>query len=133
MGCLIVDVMSPAIAIVLISVIALGLLLFEAKVIYPILSLAILIIITIAHATLNGKLSYAPIFDFPGMHNSPYTNQNKAISITTSFGVTVVCHEQSMRQAIKQADDAMYQAKRLGRNLIVLSDETEGVVAIPAG
>ena len=38
-----------------------------------------------------------------------------------------------MRQAIKQADDAMYQAKRLGRNLIVLSDETEGVVAIPAG
>lgn len=54
-GCLIVDVMSPATAIVLISVIALGLLLFEAKVIYPILSLAIHIIITIAHATLNGK------------------------------------------------------------------------------
>ena len=47
--------MSPATAIVLISVIALGLLLFEAKVIYPILSLAIHIIITIAHATLNGK------------------------------------------------------------------------------
>jgi diguanylate cyclase (GGDEF)-like protein len=284
----IVGVMSPATAIVLISVIALGLLMFEAKVIYPILSVAILIIITIAHATLNGKLSYAPIFDFPGMHNSPYTNQfwclsmlyfglpvvticfamfslflhqwrhreasfrslslidpltkihnrrninqqlvhiahkleqqkqlcygiiildldhfkrindeyghlvgdevltevaaslqsnlrqtdilgryggeefiilakhadkniimqlakrcqrsiqqlsirtdqNKTINITASFGVTVVCHEQSMRQAIKQADDAMYQAKRLGRNLIVLSDETEGVVAIPAG
>ena len=129
----IVGVMSPATAIVLISVIALGLLLFEAKVIYPILSLAILIIITIAHATLNGKLSYAPIFDFPGMHNSPYTNQNKAISITASFGVPVVCHEQSMRQAIKQADDAMYQAKRLGRNLIVLSDQTEGAVAIPVG
>lgn len=284
----IVGVMSPATAIVLISVIALKLLLFEAKVIYPILSLAILIIITIAHATLNGKLSYAPIFDFPGMHNSPYTNQfwclsmlfiglpvviicfamfsiflhqwrhreasfrslslidpltkiynrrninqqlieithkleqqkqlcygiiildldhfkrindeyghlvgdevlievaaalqsnvrqtdilgryggeefiilakdadkniimqlakrcqqsiqqlaistdqQKYINITASFGVTVVCHNQSMRQAIKQADDAMYQAKRLGRNLIVLSDETEGVVAIPAG
>ena len=61
------------------------------------------------------------------------TDQNKTINITASFGVTVVCHEQSMRQAIKQADDAMYQAKRLGRNLIVLSDETEGVVAIPAG
>ncbi|WP_374295533.1 GGDEF domain-containing protein [Acinetobacter sp.] len=284
----IVGVMSPATAIVLISVIALKLLLFEAKVIYPILFLAILIIITIAHATLNGKLSYAPIFDFPGMHNSPYTNQfwclsmlfiglpvviicfamfsiflhqwrhreasfrslslidpltkiynrrninqqlieiahkleqqkqlcygiiildldhfkrindeyghligdevltevaatlqsnvrqtdilgryggeefiilakdadkhiimqlakrcqqsiqqltisteqQRYINITASFGVTVVCHNQSMRQAIKEADEAMYQAKRLGRNLIVLSDQTEGVVAIRAG
>nr|WP_298893709.1 hypothetical protein [uncultured Acinetobacter sp.] len=50
----IVGVMSPATAIVLISMIALGLLLFEAKVMYSILPLAILIIITIAHPTLNG-------------------------------------------------------------------------------
>lgn len=61
------------------------------------------------------------------------TDQQKYINITASFGVTVVCHNHSMRQAIKQADEAMYQAKRLGRNLIVLSDQTGGVVAIPAG
>lgn len=50
----IVGVMIPATAIVLISMIALGILLFEVKVIYSILPLAILIIITIAHPTLNG-------------------------------------------------------------------------------
>ena len=61
------------------------------------------------------------------------TEQQRYINITASFGVTVVCHNQSMRQAIKQADEAMYQAKRLGRNLIVLSDQTEDAVAIPVG
>lgn len=284
----IVGVMSPATAVVLISVITLGLLMFEAKVIYPVVIVAIGIIFYLVTITLEGKISYAPLFDFPGMHNSPYSNsfwclsmlyfgvpvvavcfamfslvlqqwrhrevsfkslslidpltkvnnrrninqqlvnisnklelqknlcygiiildldhfkrinddyghligdevltevaaalqsnvrqtdilgryggeefiilaedvdkniiiqlakrcqqsiqqlaisidQQKYINITASFGVTVVCHNHSMRQAIKQADEAMYQAKRLGRNLIVLSDQTEGVVAIPAG
>ncbi|MCJ8145749.1 GGDEF domain-containing protein [Acinetobacter sp. A3.8] len=280
--------MSPATAVVLISVIALGLLMFEAKVIYPVVIVAIGIIFYLVTITLEGKISYAPLFDFPGMHNSPYSNsfwclsmlyfgvpvvavcfamfslvlhqwrhreesfkslslidpltkvnnrrninqqlvnianklelqknlcygiiildldhfkrindeyghlmgdevltevaaalqsnvrqtdilgryggeefiilakdadkniimqlakrcqqsiqqlaistdQQKYINITASFGVTVVCHNQSMRQAIKQADEAMYQAKRLGRNLIVLSDQTEDAVAIPVG
>ena len=38
-----------------------------------------------------------------------------------------------MKKAIQQADDAMYQAKQLGRDLIVLSDQIADVVASPAG
>lgn len=281
-------VMSPATAIVMISVIALGLLLFEAKIIYPILTMTTVVIIGLVYFTWLGKVDYVPLFDFPGMHNSPYTNhfwclsmlyfalpvvvicfamfsiilhqwRNREASfksmslidpltkllnrrsinqqlaiieqkltrqkqqcygiiildldhfkrindsyghmigdevlievaealqsnvrqadmlgryggeefiivvkntdkniimqlahrcqrsiqklqictgkaqplrITASFGVTLVCQNQSMKNAIQQADDAMYQAKQNGRDLIVLSDQIEDAVAVAAG
>ena len=50
-------------------------------------------------------------------------NTNPNLHITGSFGVAMV--DDNLEQAIIQADQAMYQAKHMGRNQVVVADELE--------
>lgn len=53
---------------------------------------------------------------------------DKALKITISLGVAVVPdHAQDSESLLKCADNALYQAKRLGRNLVRVSGEPESV------
>ena len=48
--------------------------------------------------------------------NSPLEDEDKQISVTVSIGLTRVTAEDSIKKASKRADDALYAAKRGGRN-----------------
>ncbi len=53
--------------------------------------------------------------------NSPLEDEDKQISVTVSIGLTRVTAEDSIKKASKRADDALYAAKRGGRNQLQLA------------
>lgn len=69
-----VGLLSPATAIVVVSVTAVGLLLFDRKVIYSILMPSLLILVYMMYKTIQGELPYAPLFNFTAMQNLAFTN-----------------------------------------------------------
>ncbi len=54
--------------------------------------------------------------------NSPLEDEDKQISVTVSIGLTRVTAEDSIKKASKRADDALYAAKRGGRNQLQTAD-----------
>lgn len=55
------------------------------------------------------------------------TNGTK-INVTASFGLTIVTRETTVEQQMKKADEALYRAKNMGRNQIVVGDTTPAQV-----
>jgi diguanylate cyclase (GGDEF)-like protein len=45
--------------------------------------------------------------------------EDNPISVTASFGVTVILPNEPFKTAFKRADEALYNAKALGRNCVV--------------
>ena len=45
------------------------------------------------------------------------------ISVTASFGVAAILPEEPFKKAFKRADEALYNAKALGRNCVVLAEQ----------
>ncbi|OUY06672.1 hypothetical protein CAP51_12135 [Acinetobacter populi] len=71
-----IGVLSPATAIGAISVISVGLILFERKVIYTALIPSLIFLGSIVYLTLNGKIAYAPQFNTASSITFfPFTNQ----------------------------------------------------------
>lgn len=56
-----------------------------------------------------------------------YASGNE-IRITISIGVSVVCPDYTPDEALQQADDVLYVAKKSGRNRVCLWQETEEIV-----
>ena len=50
-------------------------------------------------------------------------NDKEFIQISASFGITVGNHYQTKQQILKQADEALYLAKKLGRNQVKQFEE----------
>ena len=43
-------------------------------------------------------------------------NDNKEVFVTFSAGVTVLCEAEPLELALERADEALYEAKRSGKN-----------------
>jgi diguanylate cyclase (GGDEF)-like protein len=56
--------------------------------------------------------------------------KNETVRVTASFGVADADAESSLRELIRQADEAMYQAKNAGRDQIRVSTPTSRVESI---
>jgi len=52
--------------------------------------------------------------------------------VTSSFGVALLGHGESVESWLARADEALYQAKEAGRDRIVFADESTQLVAEPA-
>ena len=52
-------------------------------------------------------------------------NEELAVPVTASFGFSLIDDESTVEQTIEQADRALYQAKRAGRNRVVVTDEED--------
>ncbi|MCP4677767.1 MAG: diguanylate cyclase [Deltaproteobacteria bacterium] len=52
------------------------------------------------------------------------------LSLTISIGYAVLLHNESEEHLLKRADEALYEAKRSGRNRIVAAKGRQGIVAI---
>jgi diguanylate cyclase (GGDEF)-like protein len=70
--------------------------------------------------TVSERLRYA-------IETTPIITTNQNINITVSIGVTELSeHSENITTLIRQADDALYQAKRGGRNQVVLWTPNNG-------
>ena len=57
------------------------------------------------------------------MEKTPYSGQGQCLGMTVSIGVAVYNHDLSNLDAmLRMADQAMYQAKNLGRNRVIYLD-----------
>jgi diguanylate cyclase (GGDEF)-like protein len=57
-----------------------------------------------------------------GIENSPLKNENCNISYTVSIGYCIVRDEDTLNNVLRNADSALYMAKRTGRNRTVCYD-----------
>ncbi len=53
------------------------------------------------------------------IENTVYNFSNIALGVTATFGVAVYSRGKSIDSVIKEADDALYQGKQRGRNLVI--------------
>ncbi|MGY5453074.1 diguanylate cyclase [Agarivorans sp. MS3-6] len=68
--------------------------------------------------------------------NSVITHLGKPLSVTASFGITQLCQNSDIKESIKRADVALYEAKRLGRNctiVLCLKDLMQHLAQEPTG
>ena len=49
----------------------------------------------------------------------PFTFKNNRVSITLSIGVSLVNKDDNVHSAFERADDALYQAKKDGKNRVI--------------
>jgi diguanylate cyclase (GGDEF)-like protein len=59
---------------------------------------------------------------------SPFETEQGSISVTSSFGITMLARGESLEQVLQRADSALYQAKSAGRNRVIAADSS----AVPA-
>ncbi|GAA5217131.1 GGDEF domain-containing protein [Corallincola platygyrae] len=74
-------------------------------------------VLLLPNTTLEGAKRLAERFR-EAAENSEVIYEGKPIRITASFGVTI-CNPPSVDNSIRQADEALYKAKALGRNRVV--------------
>ena len=61
--------------------------------------------------------------------SQPFFHNNTKIDITTSIGVAIIEPQRTSHQAVRQADIALYEAKRTGRDRCAYYDDEMGRVA----
>lgn len=59
------------------------------------------------------------------LESTPFIHQGNALTITASFGVTQLSHDDDIKNSIKRADVALYTAKNSGRNKTISLDAAE--------
>lgn len=65
--------------------------------------------------------------------NEDLTFEGAAIRISASFGVSVLSSDRAPETSIRAADKALYEAKRRGRNRVVVEEqETAGEIGASA-
>ncbi len=58
--------------------------------------------------------------------NTPFETDAGEISITSSIGIAEAGKQDTLETLIERADTALYKAKKLGRNQVVIDDSTLG-------
>lgn len=65
------------------------------------------------------------------LEQSDLRSSGRAVPVTASMGVTEVKGLDDLDRAIQRADEALYEAKRGGRNRVLIAPSTGGVVGSP--
>ena len=106
-----IGIMSPATLCGMISVISVGLVLFNTKLIYGMVIPSVGIMMYLVYASTLGSLQYAPLFNLAAMNNQPYFNHFWLLSMLyfiTPVAVScflvfdVILHQWRKREAMFQ-------------------------------
>ena len=133
-----VGIMSPATLCGMISVISVGLVLFNTKLVYSMLIPSVAIMVYSVYASTLGVMQYAPIFNLAAMDHQPYLNHFWLMSMLyfiTPIAVScflvfdIILHQwrkrEAMFQNLSQIDPLTHLLNRRSINEYLMSSQSE--------